>query len=126
MKSLISSFLLVLTLIASSAFAAPLNYTEATFDNLQKAGKPTLVMIYAEWCPTCRAQAPIVSELLGKPEFKALTALKVDFDQQKDVVKGFKARSQSTLIVFKRGREVGRTTGDTKKETIAAMLKKAL
>jgi len=52
--------------------------------------------------------------------------LRVDFDQQKPVVKAFKADRQSTLIVFKDGREVGRSLGDTSEEGIAGLLKKAL
>ena len=33
---------------------------------------------------------------------------------------------QSTLIVFKGGKEVGRSTGDTSKDSIAALLQKTL
>jgi len=93
---------------------------------LKKEGKPILVVIHADWCPTCRAQAPIISELLGMPEYKSLNALRVDFDGQKDVVKAFKVTMQSTLIVYKGGKEVGRSTGDTRKDSIAALLKKAI
>jgi len=46
--------------------------------------------------------------------------------KQKDVVKNFKVTMQSTLIVFKGGKEVGRSTGDTKKDSIADLLKKAI
>ena len=121
MQKLIRSFLLLVALLAGSSFAA-----SSAFDALQKEGKPTLVMIHADWCPTCKAQAPIISELLGRAEYKSLNAMRVDFDQQKDAVKGFKATMQSTLIVFKGGKEVGRSTGDTQKDSIAALLKKAI
>lgn len=126
MQNLIRSFLLFVAFIAGTAFAAPSNYDQTAFDTLQKEGKPTLVMIHADWCPTCKAQAPIISEILGMPEYKSLNALRVDFDGQKDTVKAFKATMQSTLIVFKGGKEVGRSTGDTKKDSIAALLKKAI
>ena len=126
MQKLIRSFLLLITFIASSAFAAPAAFDRAAFDALQKDGKPTLVMIHAVWCSTCKAQEPIVSELLSAPDYKSLHALRVDFDKQKDVVKSFKATAQSTLIVFKSGKEVGRSTGDTEKDSIAGLLKKAV
>lgn len=126
MKTLIRSFLMFIAFIASSASAASSNFEQAAFDTLQKEGKPTLVVIHADWCPTCRAQAPIVSELVNTPEFKSINVLRVDFDGQKDVVKAMKATMQSTLIVFKGGKEVGRSTGDTKKESIAALLKKSI
>lgn len=120
------SLLLLIAFVAGPAFAAPAAFDQATFDTLQKEGKAILVEIQADWCPTCRAQAPVISELLKTPELKGITALRVDFDQQKSVVKAFRATMQSTLIVFKNGKEVGRSTGDTRKDSIAALFKKAV
>ena len=118
--------LLLSLFAAGAAFAAETPFDAAKFDALNTEGKPILVAIHADWCPTCKAQEPIVSELLKTPELSGITALRVDFDMQPDAVKRFKAQYQSTLIVFKAGREVGRSTGDTKKDRIAALLKKAL
>lgn len=126
LKFLRSLLLLPFFAVASAAFAGGQAFDQAAFDALQKQGKPVLVEIHADWCPTCKTQEPILSDLLKTPELSGLTALRVDFDKQKNVVKSFKVQYQSTLIVFKGGREVGRSTGDTKKDSIAALLKKAL
>lgn len=127
MFKLLRTLMLVMPLLAGgSALAAETAFDQASFDKLQKEGKPILLGIHADWCPTCRAQAPIISELLNTPELQGITALRVDFDKQKSVVKHFKAQYQSTLIVFKGGKEVGRSTGDTNKESIAALLKKVI
>jgi hypothetical protein len=48
----------------------------------------------------------------------------VDFDSQKDAVKAFGARMQSTLITFKGSLETGRSVGDTNPGSIAALLDK--
>lgn len=101
-------------------------YTQAEFDSLQKSGRPTLVMVHADWCPTCRAQDPLLLDLLQTPAFKDITALSVDFDTQKAVLRYFHVSQQSTLIVFKGGKEVARSIGDTDKASLAALLKKAL
>lgn len=101
-------------------------YTQTAFDKLQSQGSPILVSIHADWCPTCRAQAPIVDKLLKQKDYQSINALRVDFDQQKSVVNAFKANTQSTLIVFKAGKEVGRSIGDTSEAGIEALLKKAL
>lgn len=126
MFKFIRSLILLSFFAAGTAVAAEQPFDQATFDALQKQGRPILVMIHADWCPTCKAQKPIIDELLKTPELHSIDALRVDFDQQKAVVKAFKVQYQSTLIVFKGGKEAGRSTGDTKKDSIAALLRKAL
>ena len=119
--------LLLLTLFtAGQALAGEAAFDAAKFDALQKAGKPVLISVHAEWCPTCKAQEPIVAELLRTPELQGITAMRVDFDSQKEVRQRFKVQYQSTLIVFKGGKEAGRSTGETDQARIAALLRKAL
>lgn len=101
-------------------------YTQEKLDALNKSGQPVLVFVHAEWCPTCRAQDAVLEKLLPTEEFKAITTLKVDFDTQKSEVKSFGVQYQSTLIVFKGGKEVARVTGETGRDKIATLLRKAL
>ena len=53
------------SLPASAADWKP--FTQAEFSAAQKDGKPILLDIFAAWCPTCRAQKPILEELTAKP-----------------------------------------------------------
>ena len=109
------------------AFAAETRtFDSGSFAAAQKAGKPIFVAIDASWCPTCAKQRPILSELMADPKFKGLVYFVVDFDSQKDAVRFFGARTQSTLIAFKGERETGRSVGDTDRSSIAALLNKAL
>jgi thioredoxin-like negative regulator of GroEL len=126
MFKFIRALILLPFLAAGTAQASGQAFDQAAFDALQQQGKPILVMIHADWCPTCKAQEPIIGELLKTPELQSIVALRVDFDKQKTVVKAFKVQYQSTLIVFKGGKEVGRSTGDTRKDSIAALLRKAI
>ncbi|HEX2527848.1 MAG TPA: thioredoxin family protein [Geminicoccus sp.] len=110
---------------SAAGFAAEtMAYTEQAFAKAQEQGKPILVDITAPWCPTCKAQRPILEELAARPEFADLVILEVDFDSQKDVVRSLGARMQSTLIAFKGAQEVGRSVGDTNQDSIAALLGK--
>jgi thioredoxin 1 len=124
--------LLAGAIVAGAIFAAPafaaetINYSPATFDAAQKAGRSILVEIQAPWCPTCRAQAPILASLETQPQFKNLLVVHVDFDSQKEALRRFGARVQSTLITFKGGVETGRSIGDTDRESIAALVGKAI
>ena len=117
---------LALSAFAALASAGPSEpFTQKRFDELAAQGKPALVAIHADWCPTCKAQKPIVGELMGRPEFKDMTELVVDFDAQKPVIKQYKVSMQSTLIAFRGGKEVGRSVGDTTKAGIEGLVKKA-
>ncbi len=105
-----------------SLAAEKIDYTPAAFDAAQKSGKSILVEIHAPWCPTCKAQTPILADIEKEPEYKDLVVIHVDFDSQKDAVRRFGARVQSTLIGFKGEKETGRSVGDTAPASIAALL----
>ncbi len=114
-------------LFGAPAFAAErIDYSPSAFDAALKGGKSILVEIHAPWCPTCKAQTPILAEIEAKPEYKDLVVVHVDFDSQKDAVKRFGARVQSTLITFRDGKETGRSVGQTDPAAIAAVVAKAI
>ncbi len=118
---------MIALLVATGASAGDTRpFDQATFDQLQAAGKPVLIDVYADWCPTCKQQAPIVAALMASPEFKDFTVLKVNYDTQKDVRRMLNAAQQSTFIVYRGKLEKARSTGDTAKESIAALLRKGL
>ena len=126
MKNLFKLLLVAFSFLASGAtFAGSTAFNQVEFDALQKEGKSILVEVHAPWCPTCRAQAPIVNELLKKKEFQSINVLRVDFDSQKDVLKSFNVIKQSTLIIFKGTQETGRSIGDTSPSSIEKLLQKA-
>lgn len=127
MKYLLTHIMLVISMLISTAsFAESSPYNDAKFEADLKSGKSIVVAVHAPWCSTCRAQAPVLKEELAKKEFQNITALYVDFDSQKEVLKKLGVRRQSTLIVFKDGKEVGRSLGDTTAFGIESLLQKAL
>jgi thiol-disulfide isomerase/thioredoxin len=108
------------------AFAAPQTYEQKAFAAAQAAGKPILLHITAPWCPTCRAQKPILSKLEAVPRFKDLIVMNIDFDSQKALLRTLRVNQQSTLIVYKGAHEVGRSIGDTDPTSLEALLAKAI
>ena len=44
------------------------DFDPARFAAAQKEGRAILVDISAPWCPTCRAQKPIIERLTAAPE----------------------------------------------------------
>lgn len=106
--------------------AEPIAFSSDAFETAKSSGKSVLVEVTAPWCPTCKAQKPILSELRAQPKFKDVVVFSVDFDSQKDALRVLNAQRQSTLIAFKGTREVGRSVGDTNKASIEALVAKSL
>lgn len=101
------------------------SFSNAAFKSAAASGNPVLIEFHADWCPTCRAQEKVVNKLVGQAGFSNVVVLRVLFDSEKDLLKRFGVRRQSTLIMFKDGKEVGRAVGVTSSSGIANLLKKA-
>ncbi len=118
-------------LTAGFVFGAPAmaatvsDFTPAGFAAAQTSGAPVLVFVEASWCPTCAKIRPVLADLYKDPAFATLQVFDVNFDTQKDVVREFGVRMQSTLIAFHGGHEAARTTGVTDPTAIKDLLLKA-
>ena len=113
-------------LCAATAWAGEQPYDKAAFDKALADGRPVIVDFFADWCPTCKAQKPHVQSLLGEAKRKDVTLFIADYDKEKDLKQTLRVTQQATFVVFKGGKEVGRSTGQTKKEDLAALFDKAL
>ncbi len=84
-----------------------------------------LVDFWADWCPPCRIQNPILEELAAEVhEYADIT--KLDVDQFGDIAAGFGVRSIPTLILFRDGEIVERFVGVQQKETLLAAIEEHL
>lgn len=104
----------------------PQVFTQQEFDQLTREGKPVVIDVTATWCPTCRAQRPIVQSLATNSTYKEVVVLTVDFDANKPILKEFRVGAQSTLIAFKGGKETARSVGDTTPTGIEALFNKTV
>jgi thioredoxin 1 len=118
--------LVCLVVLANSASAAEAPFDAARFQKLLTAGQPVAIDFYASWCPTCRAQAPLLRSITNQPEFHDLTLLVADFDTETKLRKELNVSMQSTLVVFRHGAEVARSTGDTSEAGLARLLRTAI
>ena len=127
MKSLVViAFSGLLTLLSTYATAAEVPFNQAKFDVARNSGAPVAVVFHADWCPTCRAQAPVLSELANSKELGALTLFVADYDSEKVLKKALGVTKQSTIVVFKKGKEIARSTGDTQRDRLAVLLRSAI
>ena len=120
------AFVAALLALATLAVAGEAPYTPAALERALAAGTPTIVHVRASWCPTCKAQQPIVDALLHEPKRKDLLVLAADYDTESALKKRLRVAQQSTFVVFRKGKEVARSTGETNKQAIAALFDQAL
>jgi thiol-disulfide isomerase/thioredoxin len=113
-------------LLCVVAFASTAAFDKAAFDKAVAAGEPVIVQFHADWCPTCKAQAPIVAEIMRDPRMKDVKLFIANFDTEKDLKKALTVYSQSTFVVYKGGKEVARSTGQTDKAVIESVFAKAI
>jgi len=117
---------LALIFFASLASAAEVPFNQGQFDSAKAAGQPVAVVFHADWCPTCRAQAPLLKDLAQQPEFARVTLYIANYDTEKGLKKSLRVTKQSTIVVFKGGKEAARSTGDTQESSLASLLREAL
>jgi thioredoxin 1 len=95
--------------------------TDSNFDQIIKSDKPVLVDFWAEWCGPCKMIGPVVEELAGDYEGKAVVA-KLNVDENPQVTARFGVRSIPTLLVFKNGQIVDKQIGAVPKSVLASKL----
>jgi thioredoxin 1 len=85
----------------------------------------TLVDFYADWCGPCKMIAPVLEQLAEEYEGQ-LKIVKINADEEADVLAKYAVRGLPTMMVFKDGQSVDVTVGAQPHPAIKAMLEKHL
>jgi thioredoxin 1 len=126
MLSLATAVAAVTVITAGAMAEEPKPFDRGDFEKAMAAGKTVLVDFDAGWCPVCKKQAEAIPEVMKQTKFQRVVVFKADYDSQKELKKQLKITHQSTLVLFKGKKEVGREQGITSTSAIGELLEKGL
>jgi thioredoxin 1 len=100
--------------------------TDLTFkDKVLNSDKPVLVDFWAAWCGPCKMLAPVIEKVAKNLEGK-VEVVKVNVDENPQVSMQYGISSIPTMILFDKGKPLGKIVGFRPAEQIEDAIRGAL
>ena len=118
-------FILIFCLISfqSTALEKKTTFSEEVFNKAQSEGKIVVVSSWIKYCSSCASQMKILNK--AKDDFQNIIYLNFDV-RNKEISKLLNVQYQTTLLIFKKNKEIYRSVGETSKSKIYEAIEKSL
>jgi thiol-disulfide isomerase/thioredoxin len=127
MKISVCALLLILfATLTGLSRAAEMPFDPVHYEAMRNSGKPFAVVFHADWCPACRVQAPVLTQLMQSQEFMGVTLFVANFDTEKVLERSLGISQHGTIVVFKDGKEAARSAGDAQYDSLSEILRRAI
>ena len=118
-------FTLIFCLISFQSIASEkkTTFNEEVFNNAQSKGKIVVVSSWIKYCSSCASQMKVLNK--ATDDFQNIVYLNFDVGN-KEISKLLNVQYQTTLLIFKKNKEIYRSVGETSKSEIYRAIEKSL
>ena len=118
-------FILIFCLLSFQSIASEkkTTFSEEVFNNAQSEGKIVVVSSWIKYCSSCASQMKVLNK--AKDDFQNIVYLNFDVSN-KEISKLLNVQYQTTLLIFKKNKEIYRSVGETSKSEIYRAIEKSL
>lgn len=96
-----------------------------TFNDVINSGTLVLVDFYATWCQPCKMMHPVLEQVKGELGDR-IRIIKIDVDKQSATANQYRIQSVPTLMLFRQGEVLWRTSGVVPKAALLSTIESFL
>ena len=92
-----------------------------TFNDVINSDSLVLVDFYATWCQPCKMMHPVLEQVKGELGDR-IRIIKIDVDKQSATANQYRIQSVPTMMLFRRGEVLWRTSGAMQRVELLATI----
>ena len=116
-------FICFVLAFSTKAIGKETTYSKELFDKALSDGKIVVVSSWVKYCTSCASQMKVLNK--AKDDFQNIIYLNFDVSN-KEISKLLNVQYQTTLLIFKKNKEIYRSVGETSKSEIYRAIEKSL
>ena len=118
-------FILIFCLISfqSIALEKKTTFSKEVFNKAQSEGKIVVVSSWIKYCSSCASQMKVLNKAID--DFQNIVYLNFDVGN-KEISTLLNVQYQTTLLIFKKNKEIYRSVGETSKSEIYKAIEKSI